>query len=227
MEGAYTILDHKKKVWDILAGHVTALSKDHGVFIQAVEAHAVLSVSHEFNLHCSQPTWRITFHMCSRNYYSNISFVWRQKPVCLYQYCFKYLLLFFWNIYWSSQNPLKTLSVFPPLHHVLLKSLGFVLPWASLMLFSLEFKIESRAWTEDTIVFVQNCIIMWFVSLHCYVHYGQIIIIFSDYSVFRTLQFYWVLVAMLTFFFLLLLRNLDLRCTRCCSSGDKSKSPFS
>lgn len=137
---------------------------------------------------------------------------------------------FFWNIYWSSQNPLKTLSVFPPLHHVLLKSLGFVLPWASLMLFSLEFKIESRAWTEDTIVCVQNCIIIWFVSLHCYVHYGQIIIIFSDYSVFRTLQFYWiywVLVAMLTFFFLLLLRNLDLCCTRCCTSGDKSKSPFS
>lgn len=58
------------------AGCVTALSKEPGVSVQAVEARAVLSASCEFNHYCNQPT-----HVL-------------KKAVHPYKYCFKYLLWF-------------------------------------------------------------------------------------------------------------------------------------
>lgn len=129
------------------AGCVTALAKESDVLVQAVEAHAVLFVSHEFNLHCSQPIESTTFHMYSRNpvSYSSFCFVYSQKPVCLNKCYFKYIrTCFFSDIYCSSQKPQKARSFFHPLWCPL-KSMGFVLPWASLSTSSLEFRIQSKA----------------------------------------------------------------------------------
>lgn len=98
------------------AGCVTALAKESDVLVQAVEAHAVLFVSHEFNLHCSQPIESTTFHMYSRNpvSYSSFCFVYSQKPVCLNKCYFKYIrTCFFSDIYCSSQKPSKS-TIFLP-----------------------------------------------------------------------------------------------------------------
>ena len=137
------------------AGCVAVLSKEPGVSVQAVEAHAVLSVSHEFNLYCSQPT-----HVLKKTLFPPLTSVLcavKNRSI-LTNTVLNICSYFFPCTYCSFHISLKTWSIFPPLISIV----SIWSHWAlhccgHLWLFSLEFSIQSRAGIEDKIVFIQNC----------------------------------------------------------------------
>lgn len=78
---------------------VTTLSKEPSVSVQAVEAHAVLSVSREFNYYCSQST-----HVLKKK---------KKQQSVITNTVLNICSGFFPGIYCSFQVSLKIQSVFP------------------------------------------------------------------------------------------------------------------